>query len=465
MDKKQKMAIVLLPLLSIGLLFGCNSLKGGDAPTAAYTDGTYEGTAKGFKDDITVAVTIAGGKISNIELVSINDTQGLGDEAAKKVIEAVIAAQGTEVDTVSGATFSSQGTIDAIKAALALASGGSSAAGSFTDGVYEGAAAGFGGDIKVKVTVSGGKITDIEVLEMKETAGLGDKAIETLKQAMLDTQSVDQDVVTGASKSSEGFMAAVKNALEGGAAADDNSAEAGADAEAPVSVDITALADGVYTGTAKGFKSDITLKVEVQSGKITKIDVVSEDETDGLGDAAITNIIDQVIAKQDVNADVISGASFSSEGAIKALIAALESTPAPIEVVEETTNPEPAKEEPKKEEPKKEEPKKEEPKKEEPKKEEPAPAASGYKDGTYKASSKDSFYGDPINVTITIKDGKITDVTIAENETPEFGGKAAKELAATIKNKQSADVDTISGATITSKAVIAAAKEALSQAK
>lgn len=465
MDKKQKMAIILLPLLAIVLVAGGMFLKQQASTTpSAFVDGIYEGVGQGFNGDIKVAVTIASGKISGIELVEINDTPGLGDNAANKIIEAVIAAQNAEVDMVSGATKSSEGTIQAIKAALALASG----SGAYPDGTYEGVAAGFNGDIKVKVVVAGGKIDSIELVEINDTPGLGDNAANKIIEAILETQSLDVDVVSGATKSSEGTIAAVKNALGLG------DAEEASVPEEPVTelaeIDITALENGVYTAAAEGFKGAIELSVTVQDGKITKIEVVSQQETPSIGDTAINAIIDQVVSSQNVNADIVTGATYSSEGAIKAIIAALEGTPAPIETAEATT--EPAKEEPAKEEPKKEEPKKEEPKKEEPKKETPAPtpttptpAPTGFKDGTYKASSNDSFYGDPINVTVTVKDGKITNVAVTENETPDIGGKAAKTIASQIVSKQSANVDVVSGATITSEAVIKAAKAAIDQAK
>ena len=48
------------------------------------------------------------------------------------------------------------------------------------DGVYEGTGAGLNGQIKVSVTVSGGKITEVKVLEHSETAGISDPAIEKI---------------------------------------------------------------------------------------------------------------------------------------------------------------------------------------------------------------------------------------------------------------------------------------------
>ena len=81
--------------------------------------------------------------------------------------------------------------------------------GTFT-GVGEGGKA---GNVSVEVTVEGGAIKDINILENEETEGLGDVAMEDLKQQMLTGSTVDVEAVTGATLSSTAFIAAVKDAL------------------------------------------------------------------------------------------------------------------------------------------------------------------------------------------------------------------------------------------------------------
>ncbi len=78
---------------------------------------------------------------------------------------------------------------------------------------YIGEADGFGGKVKVKVTVDGAKITKIDVLEHAETAGVSDPAFEKLPQAIVDAQSTDLDAVSGATFTSNAIFEAVKNAL------------------------------------------------------------------------------------------------------------------------------------------------------------------------------------------------------------------------------------------------------------
>lgn len=85
----------------------------------------------------------------------------------------------------------------------------------------------------------------------------------------------------------------------------------------------------------------------------------------------------------------------------------------------------------------------------------------GNKTTTY--DGKAEGYGGEITVQIAVdKDGKITEISVdAPNETPAIGGEAAPQIAEKIKEKQSLNVDTVSGATVTSKAVIEATRSAL----
>lgn len=78
---------------------------------------------------------------------------------------------------------------------------------------YLGTAAGMGGDLKVKVTMQNGKIAKVEVLDNKETPGIGTRAIEALPDAIVKAGSVEVDNVSGATITSEAIKEAVANAL------------------------------------------------------------------------------------------------------------------------------------------------------------------------------------------------------------------------------------------------------------
>lgn len=79
------------------------------------------------------------------------------------------------------------------------------------------------------------------------------------------------------------------------------------------------LADGVYTGSAPGYRSDITVSVTVSAGKITDIEITDQNETPRYF-AGATEVIDYIISAQSTQVDAVTGATFSSEG-IKAAVA------------------------------------------------------------------------------------------------------------------------------------------------
>ena len=87
-------------------------------PVRVYQNGTFSGCGEGFSGPITVSVTIQDDVITGISVVSSSDDDAFLSEA-KGVISRMLSAQSANVDTVSGATYSSQGIIAGVKAALA----------------------------------------------------------------------------------------------------------------------------------------------------------------------------------------------------------------------------------------------------------------------------------------------------------------------------------------------------------
>ena len=82
------------------------------------TNGTYTGQAYGYDGDIYVTVTIQGDKITNITARSDEFEPEYFEDAERTVIPSIINSQSTNVDAVSGATFSSQGIMKAVEQAL-----------------------------------------------------------------------------------------------------------------------------------------------------------------------------------------------------------------------------------------------------------------------------------------------------------------------------------------------------------
>ena len=92
-----------------------------DASENVYKDGIYTGSAQGFGGAITVQVTLANDEITDIQVTSTPGEDSAYLSQGEGVISSIISAQSTDVDTVSGATFSSTGIINAVVDALGKA--------------------------------------------------------------------------------------------------------------------------------------------------------------------------------------------------------------------------------------------------------------------------------------------------------------------------------------------------------
>lgn len=84
----------------------------------AYTDGEWEGEAQGFGGMVSVKATVENGKISRIEIVSAKKEDKTYLSMAETMLPAMVEAQSADVDTISGATFSSEGIKNAAAQAL-----------------------------------------------------------------------------------------------------------------------------------------------------------------------------------------------------------------------------------------------------------------------------------------------------------------------------------------------------------
>ena len=123
---KKFMIRIVNVCMIVAALFGYNHVTLAHEKIAAeagvnggnYTDGTYQGTATGFGGDITVEVTIADSKITDVEILSAEKEDSAYLTMAKDIIPEIIDAQSADVDTISGATFSSTGIKNATAQAL-----------------------------------------------------------------------------------------------------------------------------------------------------------------------------------------------------------------------------------------------------------------------------------------------------------------------------------------------------------
>ena len=429
----------------------------------SWQDGTWTGTAQGYGGDVTVSVTIANKKITAIEVVSASGETPSFFSRAKAIIPKIIEAQNPDVDVVSGATYSSNGIINAVKNALTKASGGtvtetsnggaaSNAAGNtssdafqdgtYKDGTYTGSAAGFRGNITVSVTISGGKIASISVVSAPGNDEPYLSKAKTLIAKVLAKQSPNGvDTVSGATYSSNGILNAIKNALTkaaGGTVSETPSSggTTGGDTS-PSKLDKDTYTgtykDGTYTGTGKGYKGTVTAKVTISGGKIKTIDVSGSDDAAYFGKAK-NGIVNKIISGQTTNVDTVSGATYSSNGIISAVRNALKKA--------QTTGGTTTDDEDKKDE------------------------------KTY-TDTKTEFYGigygyrsGRIVLKVTASGGELKGIDVIEkNDQDDDYFNDAMEIVEKVKNGKNINVvDTVSGATYSSKGILTALTEALNKA-
>ena len=216
-------------------------------PTAG-GDGTYTGTATGFGGVVTATVTVVGGKITACTLEGAEETPAIGGAALETLQAQIIAAGSADIDGVSGATYTSNGVKEAVKAALNTAKG-AVAAGSmtYTPGTYDGEAYGNVSMIRVKVTTSADAITGIELVSQGETPIIFDTAWDNVTGDIMKYQSLDVDTVSGATTSSRGILSAVENAVSL-AASDLTALKAPRTRETVPPTQITKSADVVVVG-------------------------------------------------------------------------------------------------------------------------------------------------------------------------------------------------------------------------
>ena len=508
-----------------------NTTKKGKKGAIDVKDGTYKGSANGYGGKVTVNVTVSKKTMTAIDIVSAPGETDSFFNRAKGVIDEMLTAQSTDVDVVSGATYSSNGIIGAVKNALfgtesnnataAAANAGNAAgsapsvskvseSGTWKDGTYTGSGKGFGGTISVKVTVKDGKISAIDVTSASgETASYFSKAKGIIPK-MISGQTTNVDAASGATYSSNGIITAVRNALskaetgksstkkkkkknkknkKKNSSSDNNNNNNKAPAEG--------YEDGTYTGSAacsgEQFKEySVTANVTIKNGKISAVEVSSTAKGTNLKQFMsrdeIKNLPSLIVSKNGTSGvDAVSGATYSSHAIFNAVNDALskaKKNSSSTEKKEETTTEK--KEETtteKKEETtteKKEETtteKKEETtteKKEETR--ENPDEGKNYKNGTYKVSvtcepdEDEDFDSYTISMDITIKKDKITEIsniTANTNSTNKAYTNDAKKgmVSKIIANGNADSVNTVAGATCSSKAIKDACQKAFNAAK
>ena len=349
-------------------------------------DGKYQGNGTGFKGNVKAEVVVSGGKISSINILENVDDAPYFDKA-KTLIPSIISKQSLKVDSISGATYSSNGIKSAVRDALKKA--GSSQDSDLNeetnrllskvqeenkklkdqnsglknkiesleneaqkdtnvnkklkDGRYSGSGAGFKGDVKVQVDVSGGKISNINIVDNVDDAPYFDKA-KSLVGTIISKQTPNVDSISGATYSSNGIKSAVRDALKKAGSSQEsvNNDEINKkleklskleeklkqmkklskdlrkkveslEAESQKYMVNKKLKDGSYEGSGIGFRGYLKVEVDVNEGKISSIRVV-ENVDDAPYFEKARGLITNIVSGQTPNVDSVSGATYSSNG-------------------------------------------------------------------------------------------------------------------------------------------------------
>ena len=160
--------------------------------------------------------------------------------------------------------------------------------------------------LPVKVTVTGGKVTNVAIDASGETPELGGAAAETLADELTKAGSTaGVDAVSGATLTSNAVFTAMDSCL-----AQAGTGSAGAE-------DLT---DGTYTSSAKGCLSDVEVTVTVSGGKVSEVAIDASGETPELGGAAAETLADALTKAGSTNGvDAVSGATLTSEAVFTAM--------------------------------------------------------------------------------------------------------------------------------------------------
>lgn len=329
-------------------------------------DGTYIGTSKGHGGDIKVKVTVKNSKIQNIEVMSHSETPNYYAKG-RNIISSIIKENAVHVDTISGATFTSNGiknaVIDALrKAGFSMGQNNDSIDKTnkisnasnisnyidanimdvkqygLKDGTYTGTAKGHGGDIKVNVTIKNSKIQNIEVISHSETPDFYRNG-RNIISSIIKENSVHVDSITGATFTSNGIKHAVNNALRKAGFSirlkndkNDNIDKTNKTNSQSTAIDNSnnnkihtidvkqyRLKDGEFIGEAISFNGPVKVKVLVKAGKLIDVQILSHHDDTSLFDKAKSVIIKILDKQSTIGIDTVTGATYSSKGILNAI--------------------------------------------------------------------------------------------------------------------------------------------------
>ncbi len=182
---------------------------------------------------------------------------------------------------------------------------------------------------------------------------------------------------------------------------------------------------GTYSATEQGFGGDVTVTITVDSDQITDVSIQGDQETPAVGGAALDTLAQEILDSQSAEIDAVSGATITSTAVINAAQAALDQASAGSTAAAATAN--------------------------------------AYTPGTYTASAQG--HNATVILNVTFSDSAIESIEVEQSyESPGVSDKAFSVIPEEIITYQTLNVDTITGATVSSNAVLSAVRDAVEQA-
>ena len=305
----------------------------GDATCVDNGDGSYACSADGFNGEkLTATITVEDGKVTAITDMAGNNGDGIGDDWFDDASELIGVSSADEIDTISGATFTSSGVKAMINAALNPSASTSTEtstdkASSTTategctdngDGTYACSAEGFNGEnLTATITVEDGKVTAITDMAGNNGDGIGDDWFDDASE-LIGVSSADEiDTISGATYTSTGVKTMIEAALNAA-----NGETVATEEESSGDDACVDNGDGTYACSAEGFNGEnLTATITVEDGKVTAITDMAGNNGDGIGDDWFDDASELIGVSSADEIDTISGATYTSTG-VKAMIEA-----------------------------------------------------------------------------------------------------------------------------------------------
>jgi len=296
-----------------------------NAEQTTWMDGIYEATVRAYKSGMTVQVTVTGGQITDVQIPSHNESRGYYEYPFKVIPEQIIETQSTNVNIVSGATYTSRGIMNGVDTALEKA-----------------------------ITTSKSQVIEKDIPAVEEVANIDPIVEETVvnnepvvEEAVVINEPVVEEVVVSSEPVVEEVVVISEPVVEEVVVINDPVIEEVVVINEPVVEEavvinepvveevvvineaiveetvMTKWIDGIYTATVRAYRPNMQVQTTIKDDQIIDIQIVSHRESRGYYERAFEQIPASIISTQPTNVDTVSGATYTSKGIINGVKEAL----------------------------------------------------------------------------------------------------------------------------------------------